>query len=245
MINDIDKLLLNSAQQAELERIHQSYAQASAVGDRAGMDDAHRRAEQLRASAGYSGGAAGDQYQLIRAANAPLGYGTYEALVNDSLSGSVGAVAAGYADQLEQLDLQRSELEAQNKENQAAARSAAWSTQRLASEGMLTRGLEHTGIADVITATALNQASANAYRALLDYQQDLQENDAARSAARADALGEVAELRSAVGKELGDAYKDFYNLEVKELSKAEDAYYYALALQQLKRQWAQEDRARK
>ena len=115
----------------------------------------------------------------------------------------------------------------------------------LASEGMLTRGLEHTGIADVITATALNQASANAYRALLDYQQDLQENDAARSAARADALGEVAELRSAAGKELGDAYKDFYNLEVKELSKAEDAYYYALALQQLKRQWAQEDQARK
>jgi hypothetical protein len=245
MINEIDKLLLNSAQQAELEQIHQSYAQAAAFGDTAGMEQAHRRAEQLRASAGYSGGAAGDQYQLLRSASAPLGYAPYETLVNDALSGSVKAVAAGYTDQLAQLDLQRAALVAQNKENQAAARSAVWNTQRLAADGMLTRGLEHTGIADVITATALNQAVSNAYRALLEHQQDLQENDAARSTARAEALNEVAELRGDAAADLGDAYRHFYDLEVKELSKQENDYYYALALQQLKKQWAQEDKGRK
>lgn len=254
MISTVDKLLLNSDQQAELEEYTRAYNAAQAVGDQAGMTLAHQRAEALRASAGYSGGDAGDRFTLLtNAQNTPDGYNGYKKLVDDVATSGMNAIAAGYQQQLAQLDLQRAETEAQGAQNQAAARSAAWSTQRLAADGLLTHGIENTGIADVITATALNQAAANAYRALLDQQQDLQENDAARLGARADAMENAAQLQEELGTLLADAYQSFYEkdadralLEIKnqaaENQQAKD-YYYTLALQQLKRQWELEDRA--
>ncbi len=270
MISTVDKLLLNSDQQAELAEYTRAYNAAQAVGDQAGMELAHRRAEALRASAGYSGGDAGDRFMLLtNAQNTPDGYTGYKKLVNDIATGGMNAIAAGYQQQMAQLDQQRAELESQGAQNQAAARSAAWNTQRLAADGLLTRGLENTGIADVITATALNQAAANAYRALLDQQQDLQENDAARLDARADAMEDAAQLQGELGTLLADAYKSFYekdadrkqeqllrqwstnaDLALQDMKnqaaekKQEKDYYYTLALQQLKRQWELEDLAK-
>lgn len=211
MISTVDKLLLSTDQQAELERLTRAYQQSAAIGDAAGMEDAHARAQELRASAGYSGGASGDRYELLKTADAPAGYSGYEALIDHYAGGGMNAIAAGYEDRLAQLDEQRNALEAQAEQNQAGARSAVWNAHRLAADGLLNRGLENTGLADVITATALNQASANAYQALLDRQQDLQENDAARISARADALNDAADLQAEIGGLLGDAYQSFYD----------------------------------
>lgn len=259
MINAVDKLLLSSDQQAELAKYTREYNAAQAVGDQAGMNLAHQRAEALRASAGYSGGEAGDRYMLLtNAQDTPAGFGGYERLVQDVAQSGMNTIAAGYQKQMAELDGERAALEAQGAQNQATARSAAWNTARLAADGLLTRGLKDSGIADVITATALNQASANAYRVLLDHQQDLQENDTARLDARADALEDAAHLQSELGTLLADAYQSFYQKDAdvkadialqtlknqaQEKKQAQD-YYYTLALQELKRQWELEDRAK-
>mgnify|MGYP003300964668 CR=1 FL=1 len=211
MISTVDKLLLNSDQQAELEEYTRAYNAAQAAGDQAGMALAHSRAEALRASAGYSGGDEGDQFILLTNAQKNLdGYNGYKKLVDDIATNGMDAIAAAYYKQMAKLDQQRAEMEAQGVKNQAAARSAAWNTQRLAADGLLTHGLENTGIADVITATALNQAAANAYQALLNQQQALQENDAARLDARADAMEDAAHLQSELGTLLANAYQSFY-----------------------------------
>lgn len=246
MISTVDKLLLTSSQQEELEQLTRAYRDAAAGGDTAGMENAHRRAEEIRATAGYSGGAAGDRYTLLHAANAPAGFSGYEALVENYAGGGIHAIAAGYENRLAQLNKERADQEQQDRKDQAAARSAVWNTQRLAADGLLTRGLENTGIADALTASALNQAAANAYHALLAAEQKRTENDAARADARADALSEAAELQSDIGTLLGEAYTTFYQKDAdraQALKKQAQDYYYTLALQELKRQWELEDQA--
>ena len=213
MISTVDKLLLTDDQQMKLKRLTDAYNASYAVGDQKGMAAAHSAAEELRAAAGYSGGQAGDRYQLIKAANAPKGYSPYEDLVGTYATGRMHTIAAGYEDALTELDALRAQIKAEGKKNQNAARSAVWDVQRLAEDGLLTRGFENTGIANAITAAALNQASANAYQALLDTQNDLAENDLARAAVRTDALGEAAALEKDISKQLGDAYGDFYDYE--------------------------------
>ncbi len=258
MVSNVDKLLLTSAQQAELERLTRAYQDYQTKGDAAGMNAAHRRAEEIRAAAGYSGGEDGAEYRLLKSAENPKGYSRYEALVEKFAGSGMNAIAAGYADRLEQLDLQEKEINAQSDQNQTAARSAAWNQHRLAADGLLTRGISKTGLADIITATALNQAAANAYQALLDRQEDLEENDAARATAHADALEEAAEFQSEIGKMLGSAYSDFFSddadrnqqillQKLKQEAALEERakdYYYDLALQKLKRQWELQDQAR-
>lgn len=211
MISTVDKLLLTDDQQAQLKRLTDAYNASFAVGDHKGMAAAHDAAEELRAAAGYSGGHSGDRYQLIKAANAPKGYSPYEDLVGTYATGEMHAIASGYEDALAKLDTLREQLKAEGEKNRSAARSAVWDVQRLANDGLLTRGFENTGIADAITAAALNQASANAYQALLDTQNDLAENDLARAEAKADALGDAAELERYLGEQLSDAYSDFYD----------------------------------
>lgn len=256
MISNVDKLLLDSGQQEQISRLKQAYLDYEAQGDEAGMQAAHQQAEAIRASAGYSGGDSGDQYRLLKAAG--TGYDGYESLIQNFAGAGMSAIAAGYEDQMSQLELQRKQIEAQAEINQTGARSAAWNQQRLATDGFLTRGLSNTGLADVITATALNQASANAYQALLERQNRLAENEAAGLTARADALSDAAELQSEIGALLGSAYSDFYenNAERQQqillqqikndaaLQESAQDYYYELALQQLKRQWALEDQAK-
>ncbi len=246
MISTVDKLLLTSSQQEELERLTRAYEASAAAGDTAGMETAHRRAEEIRATAGYSGGEAGDRYELLDAANGMAAFNGYKALVDHYVGEGINAINANYENRLAQLNKERAELEQQNVRDQAAARSAVWNTHRLAADGLLTRGLENTGIADALTASALNQAAANAYQSLLAGEQHLNENDVARADARADALSEAAELKSEVGALLGDAYKTFYKEgadRVQSIKEQAQDYYYKLALQELKRQWELEDRA--
>ncbi len=210
MISTVDKLLLTADQQAQLEKLTNAYNASYAAGDQKGMAEAHSAAEELRAAAGYSGGHAGDRYQLLKAANAPQGYSPYEDLIGTYATGEMHAIAAGYEDALAQLDTLRKQIEAEGEKNQASARSAVWDVQRLANDGLLTRGYENTGIANAVTAAALNQASANAYQALLDTQNDLAENTLARAEARTDALGDAAELERYLGEQLSGAYRDLY-----------------------------------
>ena len=62
-ISNQDKVNLNAEQQKQIAALKDQWAAANAAGDQAGMDAAHQQAEQIRASAGYSGGAAGNSYQ--------------------------------------------------------------------------------------------------------------------------------------------------------------------------------------
>lgn len=254
MISNVDKLLLTSAQQAEIQRMKDQYIAAEKAGDVAGMNAAHQRAEEIRASAGYSGGEAGDEYLLLKTAQTP-GYDAYEKLVQNYLGSSMNAISAGFAKQLASLEKEREEVLAEENEDQAAARSAAWNVHRLAEDGLLTRGLSNTGLADVITATALNQASANAYQALLDRRSALRGNESAKAEAYADAMNAAAEVQREFGSMLGDAYSDFYENESDralklllqglessaEAEQAEKNYQYQLGLQSLKNQGASKE----
>lgn len=257
MISTVDKLLLTADQQAQLEQFTHAYNAASAAGDQEGMAAAHRGAEELRAAVGYSGGESGDRYELLKAANTPTGYSPYEDLIGTYANAEMNRIAAGYDESLKQLDAQREQIVAEGEKNQAAARSAVWNTQRLAQDGLLTRGFEHTGIADALTASALNQASANAYQALLDTGNDLSENTLARAEAHTDALAEAADLERYLGETLSEAYSKLYsdiadrkqeiklqNMKQTAAEKEQEKdYYYTLALAQLKRQWELEDQA--
>ncbi len=258
MLSNIDQFLLSAGEQEELKKATLDYQAAVASGDQAARHAAHTRAENIRARAGYSGGEDGSQYTLLKSAAAPEGYNAYQNLLQQFARGELNAIQKGTEQQLAALDQQRQITEKQGEQNQQAARSSAWNQQRLAQSGLLNRGLEHTGLADVITATALNQAAANAYRALLDRQEDLAENDAAKAGVQADAMEQVAELQRELGDQLGAGYlalqqdqADFeHQMGLQKFKTAANAdsaakdYYYTLALQQLKRQWELEDRAR-
>lgn len=249
MISNVDKLLLTSAQQAEIQRMKEQYIAAEKAGDVAGMNAAHRRAEEIRASAGYSGGEAGDEYVLLKTAQNP-GYDAYEKLMQNYLGSSMNAISAGFAERMASLEEQKEEISDREEQDQAAARSAAWNVHRLAEDGLLTRGLSNTGLADVITATALNQASANAYQALLDRRSALRENETAKAEAYADAMNAAAEVQTEFSSMLGDAYSSFYENEADRAfelllqgvekataaDQAEKNHAYQLALQNLKNQ---------
>lgn len=254
MLSNIDRFLLSQEEQEELKKATLAYETAVATGDTAAQRAAHSQAEQIRARAGYSGGEDGSRYTLLKSADAPEGYDAYRQLAQQFARGELNAIQKGAELQLDALDQQKALLEQQGEQNQQAARSSAWNQQRLAQSGLLTRGLENTGLADVITATALNQAAANAYQALLDQQNDLAENQADRAAVQKDAMEQVADLHRELGLEMGDGFlklqdaEDTMDLQKFKTAAAADAaakdYYYKLALQQLKRQWELEDRAR-
>lgn len=57
-----DKLFLSAAQQTGIDREKINWQKARDAGDQAGMDEAHKRAEAIRAQSGYSGGANGGAY---------------------------------------------------------------------------------------------------------------------------------------------------------------------------------------
>lgn len=57
-----DKLILSAGQQAGIGQAKIDWQKARDAGDQTGMDAAHKRAEEIRAQAGYSGGANGGAY---------------------------------------------------------------------------------------------------------------------------------------------------------------------------------------
>lgn len=56
---------LSAEQQAEIARLKEEYAKYKAAGDDEGAKEAHKAAEDIRASAGYSGGSDGSGYVLL------------------------------------------------------------------------------------------------------------------------------------------------------------------------------------
>ena len=61
-ISKYDRKNLNSTGQQMVREAKSAYDTAKAAGDRAGMEEAHDKAEMTRKQYGYSGGAAGDEY---------------------------------------------------------------------------------------------------------------------------------------------------------------------------------------
>ena len=237
MISDVDKLLLNRGQQVELERAKRSYLAASAAGDQAGMQAAHKQAESIRAAAGYSGGVDGSRYLLLQTNSTPAALNGYGKLVQQSADAAMQAVAAGYAAETQALEKEQATLKEKLRQDSAAARSAVWDARRMASEGLLTRGMERTGVAQAITAAALNEASSNAYRALLDREQALADQKSKEAEAKATALDRAAAIQSDAGTQLGKAYLELLNREDEQqadMAQLERDYYYKLLLQQMK-----------
>ncbi len=258
MLSNIDQFLLSKAEQEEIKQATLDFEAAAAAGDEAGKKAAHDRAEGIRARAGYSGGEDGSRYTLLKSAGSSDRYDAYQNLVENYARSEMNAIETGMNQQLNALDAQKENLERQGEKNQQAARSAVWNQQRLAQSGLLNRGLENTGLADVITATALNQAAANAYQALLDHEEDLAENETAKAKVRSDAMEQVADLQRELSAQLGEGFLEIQKDEADfnqqmalqgyknaaNADAAEKDYYYKLALQQLKRQWELEDLAR-
>ena len=60
-----DENLLNDDQKRQMAAFKAEWDRANAAGDQAAMDSAHRAAENLRAQAGYSGGADGGSYTAL------------------------------------------------------------------------------------------------------------------------------------------------------------------------------------
>ncbi len=258
MLSNIDQLLLSKEEQEELKKATLDFDAAAAVGDEAGKKAAHARAESIRARAGYSGGEDGSRYTLLKSAGASDRFNAYQNLVEKFARSEMSAIETGMNQQLDALDAQKKSLQQQGEKNQQAARSAAWNQERLAESGFLNRGFENTGLADVITATALNHAAANAYQALLDQREDLAENEAAKAKVRSGAMEQVADLQRELSSQLGKGFLDIQQDEADfnqqmalqkfktaaNADSAEKDYFYKLALQQLKRQWELEDLAR-
>lgn len=205
-----DELLLSDSQLAEVKKGQQAFMAAHAAGDQKGMKDAHQYVEKIRNTAGYSGGQDGSTYRLLQLSDSPEGYSGYEKLVNQYANGGMNSIAAGYQNTLQELAKERERIQKEGEEQQTNARSAAWNTQRLAQEGLLTRGMENTGLSDIITASALNQAAANAYQALLDRDQNLRQADLKAIDAKADALAQAGELQKDLASLLTEGYADFY-----------------------------------
>lgn len=94
-MSDLDRAALDAAKQ--------SYADAQKAGDQAGMDAAHRQAEQLRAQYGYSGGSDGSQYLPFAQAKQSNERFTYE---------SAPSYTSKYQSQIDDLTRQILEREA-------------------------------------------------------------------------------------------------------------------------------------
>ena len=61
-LSKYDQAYLTAAQQKEIRAATEAWNSAKAAGDQAGMEEANRRAEEVRRAAGYSGGADGSGY---------------------------------------------------------------------------------------------------------------------------------------------------------------------------------------
>lgn len=62
-----DNAMLNADQQQQIANLKAAWAQANAAGDQAGMTAAHKAAEEIRASAGYTAGSSGTGYSVLGA----------------------------------------------------------------------------------------------------------------------------------------------------------------------------------
>jgi len=64
-ISTYDELFLTDEQKRQLKALTEQWERANAAGDEAGKAAAHRAAEAIRATAGYSGGGDGVDYKVV------------------------------------------------------------------------------------------------------------------------------------------------------------------------------------
>ena len=64
-LSTADQTYLTDRQQQQIQALKDAWAAASAAGDQAAMEQAHRQAEAIRAGAGYTGGSDGSGYTAL------------------------------------------------------------------------------------------------------------------------------------------------------------------------------------
>lgn len=151
----------NSQSQADqIQKYKDDYAAAAAKGDKAGMDAAHKAAEDLRSGWGYSGGEDGSDYIStggISGANLgeqmanrySQGYSDYEQKMNAAAEAQQKALQASIDSAVASLNSQKSDVMKQTEANNAAAERAYMQSikpggstaENLAANGLLTSGL--------------------------------------------------------------------------------------------------------
>lgn len=109
-LSEADKKYLNADQQKQISALKDAWAAASAAGDKAGMADANKQAEAIRAQAGYAGGSDGSGYALLQNQNTQnasaqnnanqsqasgLGYGDRN--LNAQMQAQIAALKQAYA----------------------------------------------------------------------------------------------------------------------------------------------------
>lgn len=194
-------MALSDEDNKKIEVAKKKYADAQAVGDSAGMAAAHKEAEAVRASYGYSGGDDGSKY--IRTvepdglgqggkgvAGTPTNYGTYkddlDRLTEAQRKSRVASLKQARQKALDNLAAQEQNIKPtyQNARNLTSASSQTGA--RSFGEYLANRGLANSGVAaqgEINRQSALqnnlgniNVAEANAFRDIANQRTQVENN---------------------------------------------------------------------
>ena len=125
-ISNADMQYLTTEQQKQIEALKKQWAAANAANDQAGMDATHKAAEEIRASAGYSGGAAGNSYQVNSASNGGMTADQMKVWLDDYMKTNYGGNDVGWVNGYSTAMNSRSK--ANKIRQQMQANSEAWHT---------------------------------------------------------------------------------------------------------------------
>lgn len=222
----------NSQSQADqIQKYKDDYAAAAAKGDKAGMDAAHKAAEDLRSGWGYSGGEDGSDYIStggISGANLgeqmanrySQGYSDYEQKMNDAAEAQQKALQASIDSAVNNLESQKTTIGKNTEANNAAAEKAymtAINPNGSYAEGLASQGLSNSGITESSMISAGNT-----------YQNALNSNATTQTEALAEIERAItqARLNGDIEKAnaLADLYKETAAKQLENVDKINSAY---------------------
>lgn len=222
----------NSQGQADqIQKYKDDYAAAAAKGDKAGMDAAHKAAEDLRSGWGYSGGEDGSDYIStggISGANLgeqmanrySQGYSDYEQKMNDAAEAQQKALQASIDSAVNNLESQKTTIGKNTEANNAAAEKAymtAINPNGSYAEGLASQGLSNSGITESSMISAGNT-----------YQNALNSNATTQTEALAEIERAItqARLNGDIEKAnaLADLYKETAAKQLENVDKINSAY---------------------
>lgn len=222
----------NSQSQADqIRKYKDDYAAAAAKGDKAGMDAAHKAAEDLRSGWGYSGGEDGSDYIStggISGANLgeqmanrySQGYSDYEQKMNDAAEAQQKALQASIDSAVNNLENQKTTIGKNTEANNAAAEKAymtAINPNGSYAEGLASQGLSNSGITESSMISAGNT-----------YQNALNSNATTQTEALAEIERAItqARLNGDIEKAnaLADLYKETAAKQLENVDKINSAY---------------------
>ncbi len=223
----------NSQSQADqLQKFKDDYAAAAAKGDKAGMDAAHKAAEDLRAGWGYSGGEDGSDYIStgtgISGSNLgeqmanryQQGYSDYEQKMNDAAEAQQKALQASIDSAVSSLEGQKTTIGKNTEANNAAAEKAymtAINPNGSYAEGLASQGLSNSGITESSKISA-----GNSYQNALNSNATTQTEALAeieRAITQARLNGEIEKANA-----LADLYKETAAKQLENVDKINSAY---------------------